>query len=41
MKYGYKDAPPDFVAHALAIAEVCEHHGTTLPAIRPDVPTPG
>ncbi|MFD8378484.1 aldo/keto reductase [Streptomyces sp. NPDC059679] len=32
MKYDYKDAPPDVVAHALAIAEVCEHHGTTLPA---------
>lgn len=32
MKYGYKDAPPDFVARALAIAEVCERHGTTLPA---------
>ncbi|ADI13051.1 putative oxidoreductase [Streptomyces bingchenggensis BCW-1] len=32
MKYDYKDAPPDLVARALAIAEVCERHGTTLPA---------
>ncbi|POX45846.1 aldo/keto reductase [Streptomyces sp. Ru72] len=32
MKYDYKDAPPELVARALAIAEVCERHGTTLPA---------
>ncbi|WP_330351084.1 aldo/keto reductase [Streptomyces sp. NBC_00582] len=32
MKYDYADAPPDLVARALAIAEVCERHGTTLPA---------
>jgi D-threo-aldose 1-dehydrogenase len=32
MKYDYQDAPPDLVARARAIAEVCEGHGTTLPA---------
>ncbi|KRD23457.1 MULTISPECIES: aldo/keto reductase [unclassified Streptomyces] len=32
MKYDYQDAPPELVARALAIAEVCERHGTTLPA---------
>ncbi|WP_329359843.1 aldo/keto reductase [Streptomyces sp. NBC_01483] len=32
MKYDYQDAPPELVARALAIAEVCEAHGTTLPA---------
>ncbi|MEV4560693.1 aldo/keto reductase [Kitasatospora sp. NPDC049285] len=32
MKYDYRDAPPELVARALAIAEVCEAHGTTLPA---------
>ncbi|MER6030944.1 aldo/keto reductase [Streptomyces sp. NPDC001851] len=32
MKYDYKDAPPEIVARALALAEVCERHGTTLPA---------
>ncbi|WP_406430751.1 aldo/keto reductase [Streptomyces sp. NBC_01589] len=32
MKYDYQDAPPELVARALAIAEVCEQHGTTLPA---------
>ncbi|MFF9808385.1 aldo/keto reductase [Streptomyces coeruleorubidus] len=32
MKYDYQDAPPDLVRRALAIAEVCERHGTTLPA---------
>ncbi|MET7704302.1 aldo/keto reductase [Streptomyces sp. NPDC005485] len=32
MKYDYEDAPPDLVARALAIAEICEAHGTTLPA---------
>ncbi|MER7480202.1 aldo/keto reductase [Streptomyces sp. NPDC126510] len=32
MKYDYQDAPPDLVRRALAIAEVCEAHGTTLPA---------
>ena len=32
MKYDYQDAPTDLVARALAIAEVCEAHGTTLPA---------
>ncbi|MFD4908786.1 aldo/keto reductase [Kitasatospora purpeofusca] len=32
MKYDYRDAPPDLVARARAIAEVCEAHGTTLPA---------
>ncbi|MFG3228223.1 aldo/keto reductase [Kitasatospora sp. NPDC048194] len=32
MKYDYQDAPADLVQRALAIAEVCEQHGTTLPA---------
>ncbi|MFD7057115.1 aldo/keto reductase [Streptomyces mirabilis] len=32
MKYDYQDAPPELVARALAIAEVCATHGTTLPA---------
>ncbi|MFC9930725.1 aldo/keto reductase [Streptomyces sp. NPDC127190] len=31
-KYDYQDAPPALVARAQAIAEVCEAHGTTLPA---------
>ncbi|MFF7738397.1 aldo/keto reductase [Streptomyces sp. NPDC007984] len=32
MKYDYRDAPPELVARARAIAEVCEAHGTSLPA---------
>jgi D-threo-aldose 1-dehydrogenase len=32
MKYDYQDAPTDLVNRALAIAEVCERYGTTLPA---------
>jgi D-threo-aldose 1-dehydrogenase len=32
MKYDYRDAPPELVARALAIAQVCATHGTTLPA---------
>ncbi|MER5900001.1 aldo/keto reductase [Streptomyces mirabilis] len=32
MKYDYQDAPPELVARALAIAQVCATHGTTLPA---------
>src|SRR3954454_3191108 len=32
MKYDYQDAPPELVARALAIAEVCERYGTSLPA---------
>ncbi|WP_369231006.1 aldo/keto reductase [Streptomyces sp. R21] len=32
MQYDYQDAPPELVARALAIAEICEAHGTTLPA---------
>ncbi|MFF4364157.1 aldo/keto reductase, partial [Streptomyces sp. NPDC001604] len=32
MKYDYQDAPPALVARAQAIADVCEAHGTTLPA---------
>ncbi|OIJ91827.1 aldo/keto reductase [Streptomyces monashensis] len=32
MKYDYQDAPPDLVARARAIAEVCAAHGTSLPA---------
>jgi D-threo-aldose 1-dehydrogenase len=32
MKYDYRDAPAHLVARAQAIAEVCEAHGTTLPA---------
>jgi D-threo-aldose 1-dehydrogenase len=32
MKYDYREAPPELVARARAIADVCERHGTTLPA---------
>ncbi|WP_033220471.1 aldo/keto reductase [Kitasatospora phosalacinea] len=32
LTYDYRDAPADLVDRALAIAEVCERHGTTLPA---------
>ncbi|MDX3451995.1 aldo/keto reductase [Streptomyces sp. ME02-8801-2C] len=32
MKYDYQDAPPELVTRARAIADLCEHHGTTLPA---------
>ncbi|MGW4026312.1 aldo/keto reductase [Streptomyces sp. NPDC005009] len=32
MKYDYQDAPTALVARARRIAEVCEAHGTTLPA---------
>ncbi|KUN64314.1 aldo/keto reductase [Streptomyces griseorubiginosus] len=32
MKYDYQDAPPELVERALAIADVCAAHGTTLPA---------
>jgi D-threo-aldose 1-dehydrogenase len=32
MKYDYQDAPTDLVTRARAIAQVCEAHGTTLPA---------
>ncbi|HZP52104.1 MAG TPA: aldo/keto reductase [Actinocrinis sp.] len=32
MKYDYQDAPAHLVARAQAIAEVCQSHGTTLPA---------
>ncbi|MEU2281067.1 aldo/keto reductase [Streptomyces sp. NPDC013178] len=32
MKYDYQDAPPALVARARTIAEICEAHGTTLPA---------
>jgi D-threo-aldose 1-dehydrogenase len=32
MKYDYQDAPSELIARARAIAEVCEAHGTTLPA---------
>jgi aryl-alcohol dehydrogenase-like predicted oxidoreductase len=32
MKYDYRDAPPDVVDRARAIAVVCERHGTILPA---------
>ncbi len=32
MKYDYQDAPAHLVARAQAIAEICQHHGTTLPA---------
>jgi D-threo-aldose 1-dehydrogenase len=32
MKYDYQDAPTDLVRRALAIAELCERYGTTLPA---------
>jgi D-threo-aldose 1-dehydrogenase len=32
MKYDYQDAPPELVDRARSIADVCEAHGTTLPA---------
>jgi D-threo-aldose 1-dehydrogenase len=32
MKYDYQDAPEHLIARAQAIANVCAHHGTTLPA---------
>ncbi|MET9912875.1 aldo/keto reductase [Streptomyces sp. NPDC006476] len=32
MKYDYQDAPTDLVRRSLAIAEICERYGTTLPA---------
>ncbi|NUP46245.1 MAG: aldo/keto reductase, partial [Catenulispora sp.] len=32
MKYDYQDAPAHLVARAQEIADVCEEHGTTLPA---------
>ncbi|WP_037886356.1 aldo/keto reductase [Streptomyces sp. NRRL S-646] len=32
MKYDYADAPPALVARARTIADVCEAHGTSLPA---------
>ncbi|MGW2486127.1 aldo/keto reductase [Streptomyces sp. NPDC001606] len=32
VKYDYQDAPPALIARAQAIAEVCEAHGTSLPA---------
>ncbi|MER6563657.1 aldo/keto reductase [Streptomyces sp. NPDC001027] len=32
MKYDYQDAPPDLVARARAIADVCTAHGATLSA---------
>ncbi len=31
-KYNYEDAPPDLVARANEIADICEQHGTSLPA---------
>jgi D-threo-aldose 1-dehydrogenase len=31
-RYNYGDAPPEVVGRARAIAQVCERHGTTLPA---------
>lgn len=31
-KYDYQDTPPELLARARAIADVCEAHGTTLPA---------
>ena len=31
-KYDYQDAPPELITRARRIAEVCEEHGTTLPA---------
>ncbi|WUW19200.1 aldo/keto reductase [Streptomyces sp. NBC_01465] len=32
MKYDYQDAPPELVARARAIADVCKEHGTSIPA---------
>jgi len=31
-RYDYRDAPPEIVGRARAIAAICERHGTTLPA---------
>jgi D-threo-aldose 1-dehydrogenase len=30
-KYDYEDAPAELIARAIAIAEICERHGVTLP----------
>jgi len=40
MKYDYREAPPELVARARAIADVCERHGTTLPAVAIAFPSP-
>lgn len=32
LKYDYQDAPPELADRAQRLAEVCEDHGTTLPA---------
>jgi D-threo-aldose 1-dehydrogenase len=32
-KYNYVDAAPEVIARATRIADVCERHGTTLPAV--------
>ncbi|MEU0897137.1 aldo/keto reductase [Streptomyces massasporeus] len=32
MRYDYRQAPPELVARARAIAEICAAHGTSLPA---------
>jgi D-threo-aldose 1-dehydrogenase len=32
MKYDYQDAPPELLDRARRLADVCEEHGTTLPA---------
>ncbi len=32
-KYNYTDAPDELVQRALSIAQVCERHGTSLPAV--------
>jgi D-threo-aldose 1-dehydrogenase len=31
-RYDYREAPPDLLARATRVAEVCEAFGTTLPA---------
>ena len=31
-RYNYADAPPELIARANRIADVCERHGATLPA---------
>ena len=31
-KFNYEDAPPELIARANQIADICEQHGTSLPA---------
>jgi len=37
-KYNYADAPEALVVRARRMAEICERHGTSLPAVAPAFP---